>query len=293
MKKVLRKQLNTIQWGGVGCFLGGIILIFFNELVEYIYKDNTAYPGILINILKNYLPNFSTDLIFAAFTIFILDYFYQKEAEEKEKRDLIFRMGSANNAVATDAARQLKNGDFWMISLEGKRFDGADLSGADFRKANLRNTDLMDTNLTGAKMENAHLEGAVIIDTNLNNANLRNTHFSGATIRSTKKELHIFEGANLYRANFEGAIFSVLIDEKLVVDESIELRHAYRLNHATMPNGKRYDGRYNLSGDNNQPGIDINDDNCMADFYGVTLEDYQMGQKWYMENILSSRTQIF
>ena len=285
MKKVSIRKLNSIQWLGIGSLLLGILIILVT----------VPMPGFFINLIKDYSVHVSTDLIFVAITILIIDRINKKEAKKREIQDLIFRMGSANNVVATEAARRLKGGDFWSVSLKGERFPGADLTKADLKKADLRNTDLFGTNLTEADLENALLEGATIIDTNLRRANLWNAHLEGANITVTIKGLHIFKEANLHNANFKGAHFLIKKEDKIVENESIELRHANRLNHAIMPNGKRYDGRYNLQGDLNQPSVieKVNDVDFMAGFYGVSKEEYQEGQKWYRKNLSSERNQVF
>lgn len=66
-----------------------------------------------------------------------------------------------------------------------------------------------------------------------------------------------------------------------------QLSDLSRLWHATMPNGKRYDGRFNLWGD--LEGIadksDIEDPEFMAMIYAVSLEEYLAGQEWAEENL--------
>ena len=285
MKKLSSNKPDKIQWLGIGSGLVGLLL----GLVTW------RLPSIFINLLRDYSVHVSTDLIFVAITILIIDNLNKAEAIKRERQDLIFQMGSANNVVATEAVRRLKGGDFWSNSLQGKRFPGADLTKAELKEADLRNTDLDGTNLTEAKLEYAHLEGAVFIDTNLSRANLSNAHLENAKILVTIKDLHIFEGANLNEVDLKGATFSIKKEEELVNDESLQLCYANRLNHAIMPDGRPYDGRYRLKGDINQPDVINNEDdiNIMARFYGVTVEEYKEGQKWYRENLASERSQVF
>ena len=54
-----------------------------------------------------------------------------------------------------------------------------------------------------------------------------------------------------------------------------------------MPDGKLYDGRYWLQGDlkcASKEGMDIQNPKEMAEYFGVSLEEYEIGQKWYMDN---------
>jgi uncharacterized protein YjbI with pentapeptide repeats len=285
MKKLSIQKLNPIQWLGIGFFLLGILIFLATVVLQ----------SLVDNLLKDYLVNVSTDLIFVSITVLIIDSLNKEEARKRERQDLIFRMGSANNVVATEAARRLKAGDFWIFSLRGERFPNADLTKADLKGADLRDVDLFGTNLTEANLENSHMEGAIIIDTNFRKADLSNAHLEGAFIRATINNLFIFKDANLHNANLNGATFSIKKEETMVEDESLQLRHAYRLNHAIMPNGNRYDGRYRLGGDINQPGVSEKegDESFMASFYGVPVEEYQEGQKWYRKNLFSERNQIF
>jgi uncharacterized protein YjbI with pentapeptide repeats len=147
--------------------------------------------------------------------------------------------------------------DLRCAHLRGADLTGADLQGADLRQADLRNADLSKADLTGARM---------------NRANLRGTHLAGA----------ILQGADLFHTDLEE-----------VVDLSAEqLTQANRLRAAIMPDGGRYDGRYNLRGDLKDSKVihvDPADAEGMADFYRVPVEDYQRGQAW-AENYLANIT---
>jgi len=86
-----------------------------------------------------------------------------------------------------------------------------------------------------------------------------------------------FEGVNLKRANLSGARW--LNDDKLV--------KAQRLWLVTMPDGTRYNGRFNLIADierAKEQGIDINNPIDMARDYGVSVAEYEKGQQWALEN---------
>jgi uncharacterized protein YjbI with pentapeptide repeats len=151
----------------------------------------------------------------------------------------------------------LRRMDLRCAHLRGADLAGADLQGADLRQADLRDTDLSKADLTGARM---------------NRANLRGTHLAGA----------ILQGADLFHTDLEE-----------VVDLSAEqLTQANRLRAAIMPDGGRYDGRYNLRGDLKDSKvihIDPADAEEMADFYRVPVEDYRRGQAW-AENYLADIT---
>jgi hypothetical protein len=91
--------------------------------------------------------------------------------------------------------------------------------------------------------------------------------------------------ADLFQTDFTNATFKGLANGAWSEDEQhIQLQEAKRLQFATMPNEKKYDGRYNLQGDYESAlaeGVDINDINLMAKFYDVSLEEYLEGQDWH------------
>lgn len=74
-------------------------------------------------------------------------------------------------------------------------------------------------------------------------------------------------GANLQGADLTGA--NNLSDEQLA--------STYMLREATMPDCSRYDGRFSLLGDiedARKHGVDTNSSQWMAQWYGVSLEEY-------------------
>ena len=114
----------------------------------------------------------------------------------------------------------LKNIALIHAHLEGADLMNADLEGVDFHQAHMEFADLSSANLNGAKMVRATLKGA---------------NFSKADLT----------GADLFKANLVDAIGLT----------PAQLRTAKRLIGATLPDGKLYDGRYNLEGDMAIPGM--------------------------------------
>jgi uncharacterized protein YjbI with pentapeptide repeats len=117
--------------------------------------------------------------------------------------------------------------------------------------SDLRETDLSLANLKGAKLCRANLYRADLSTTNI-------------------------EDADLHKANLNRAYN--LTDE--------QLSQARRLRGARMPDGRHYDGRFNLAGDiafAQTGGIDTEDATAMAAFYGVSEQEYTPGQQWAQE----------
>ncbi|MBI5952475.1 MAG: pentapeptide repeat-containing protein [Chloroflexi bacterium] len=118
---------------------------------------------------------------------------------------------------------------------------------------------------------------------NLLRANLRKVLLVKADLRGAlfyKAELW---DAYLHETNLTGAI--ELEDWQLVTVKY--------LRKAILPDGKVYDGRFNLRGDlswaYDKLGIAKDDDQAIADFYGVPVDDYRRGQIWAAENLQKLR----
>jgi uncharacterized protein YjbI with pentapeptide repeats len=135
--------------------------------------------------------------------------------------------------------------------------------------------------LCKVRLQGANLSGANLCVAGLHQANLEWADLSGAILRGTKLSLCNLSGANLKDAKIENADFykASLRRVKNLTDD--QLRSAARLWGAIMPDNKRYDGRFSLFGDlvlaqwNN---VDTSDSRAMAEFYGVPLDIYTVGQ---------------
>jgi len=172
---------------------------------------------------------------------------------------LIRKLRSSKPYVIQNAVEELRrrghlmDGTLRWVYLRYVNLQGIDLSGA-----NLQNTDL-----NMAKLQGVDLSGANLVETRLNRANLRFALLAGANLR----------GALLNNANLQG-----------ILDVTHEqLASVYKLRGATMPDGSRYDGRFNLIGDLADARFlhfDPLHAEDLSEFYGVSLEDYNSGQDW-------------
>ena len=177
---------------------------------------------------------------------------------------LIRKLRNSNPSIVRYAVEELRrrghleDGTLRWVYLRYVNLQGLDLSGA-----NLQNTDL-----NMAKLQGVDLSGANLVETHLNKANLRFALMAGANLK----------GAFLNQANLQGILD--LTEE--------QLSHAYKLRGTTMPDGSRYDGRFNLDGDLADARflhVDINDPTAMADFYGIAVKEYENGQAWVKEHL--------
>jgi uncharacterized protein YjbI with pentapeptide repeats len=167
------------------------------------------------------------------------------------KRQLIRKLLSPDNKIVLQAVEELRacgwleDGTLEGLNLRHAHFQRADLYKANLSKVNLSMADLRWTDLSKADLQGAQLSNANLFRADLSKANLKD--------------------ANLYKANLQGA--------RNITDD--QLSQAFRLREAIMPDGSRYDGRFNLPGDleTARAGhIDINDPDAMTEFYGVAAE---------------------
>lgn len=217
------------------------------------------------------LPNIVTDLLGVAITVFIIDTMYRVRSDTERKKVLIAKLGSKNNAVATDALHELE-AEGWLsdgslnraflisCNLDGNSFSNADLRRVSFSFATLRETTWLEADLQGAFLDHVDLTNATL------SMHAVDTHFAEADLT----------GATLSSANLSGA---------KVRHE--QLRKARSLWKAKMPNGELYDGRYNLQSDVElflKYSRNPNDPQEWAIFYGVSIQQYLNGQKWATAN---------
>lgn len=174
------------------------------------------------------------------------------------KTELINKIWSQENKYSLQAIEELRVRN-WLSdgSLRGVAFCHAQLQSAD-----LSNADLCDVDFHQASLDFANLSEAKLNSAKLNRASLQGANFDHADLTF----------ADLHKANLRGARN---LSEK-------QLASTGHLFGAMLPDGKPYDGRYNLPGDLAQAKwarVEVSDSQAMADFYGVPLDTYLAGQK--------------
>ncbi|NDJ53753.1 MAG: pentapeptide repeat-containing protein [Chloroflexi bacterium] len=116
--------------------------------------------------------------------------------------------------------------------------------------------------LSDGSIRGRELRGSNWMTANLYEADLRDTDLTNA----------VFIRADLVKANLTGAKV-----------QDGQLARAFKLWQAIMPDGTLYNGRMNLQGDlalARKKGFSPSDPASLAEFYGVSQEDYQRGQAW-------------
>lgn len=217
-------------------------------------------------------------------------------AEEADNRVVLLRqLRSSNNWTALRACERLRtlgaveDGTLSNANLSSANLAGADLFRANLIQSNLQEANLSQTNLTEARLSGADMLGATLYRANLFRADLSSANlFRAKLIESNLQEVFFFQvdlrGADLKGAVLKGARLSSTHLDGASVTIS-QLIQAAMLSGTTMPDGSRYDGRFNLPGDVQfatflDMELDINDPAAMAGFYEVSLSDYMRGQSW-------------
>ncbi|NDJ53570.1 MAG: pentapeptide repeat-containing protein [Chloroflexi bacterium] len=212
---------------------------------------------------------------------------------QREKFELLQRLNHSEEEVVQLALQTLlvrgwhRDGTLKAASLEGVYFGAVDLSEADMRRSNLRQIQLNGANLTGANLAEADLTSANLTGTSLVKANLEGANLHGAFLYES----------NLSRANLrEANLWDVRLGTTNLMEAMIDPEQMIAVNalhNATMPDGDRYDGRFNLPGDVDLAKflmIDVEDTQSMAVFYGVSVGRYAEGQRWAQDNLPNLRT---
>ena len=227
--------------------------------------------------LRDLAESFGTELGSIALTVLIIDSLNQRRETRSEKARLIQQMHSQDKHTATQAVEDLRvrgwltdgtlrDAPLWEANLDGSELMGADLRGAYLGWASLQGAIIQRASLQGVSLAGARLQGADLEGVDLRSASLVGANLTGARLRGAN-----LEKADLRRANLQEAGVSVQ-----------QLIRAYAMQGATMPNGSRYDGRFQLRGDVSGAallGIDTRNAEHMAvEWYRVSLEDYQRGK---------------
>ncbi len=216
--------------------------------------------------LVDILPNLATDLFIIAITILLIDTIYKKQSDLEVKKVLIAQLGSNNAIISTKALLELRARN-WL-------YDGS------LQKAFLLKADISDGSFDFGDLRKVILDFAILQRTEWTNSNLERAFMTFADLRGAEfkprdeEDLSLpakMNGVSLHFANLLGA--SISTDQLKVVNS---------LWRAIMPDGQRYDGRYNLQGD-----IDIYTKYSsntptsgeLAKFYGVAEEIYLQGQR--------------
>ena len=177
------------------------------------------------------------------------------------KTELINKIWGLENKYSLQAIEELR--------VRGWLADGS-LRGVALCQAQLQDANLMEADLSNVDFHQANLDYA-----DLRKAKLNGVKFSRASLQGVNFDHADLNYADMYKVNLRGA--RNLNDEQLC--------QINQLLGSIMPDGKPYDGRFNLPGDLGRARwakVDVSDPTTMANFYGVSLETYLESQKKYV-----------
>lgn len=285
----------TIRNVGIAFAVASIAVIIIGYIVEIGRFE--AVP-----LLRSLWANVGTELASIAITVLLIDKLIQRRDVEMDRARLVRDFRSEVRDAALRAVEELRaqgwlyDGSLQYADLSRCNLDSVDLSKVDLadadlslaslQRANLSLANLQGADLNSADMTSASLHGADLRETNLVLTNLRNANLSSANLQGAALLNSDLQGANLKEAN--------LCEAQLQMAQHLSYKQlvtACALRGASMTDGSRYDGRYNLDGDLLEAirdGVDPNSAVAMARYYGVSLIDYQHGQEWARENLPSS-----
>ncbi len=207
---------RRFSWWSFAVRLIGILLLVLAALVALV-GSLWSYGAITIkDLITNLWPNIATDLMSTAITILVLDYFFERRADEQKKAELIRDLGSKTNDFALRAARELrargwhKDGTLAgaylpRANLTDATLWGADLTGAYLEDANLTRAALWGGNLTRARLDNADLTDANLVGATLKRVVLTNANLTDADLADANLVGATLAGANLTRARLDNA----------------------------------------------------------------------------------------
>jgi hypothetical protein len=237
----------TPRMAAFGFLVMGIAIL----ILGYRYQHP---EGLSWNALTSDLyANVGVDFVSIAITVLVIDALNQRREVRMEKRRLIREMGSRDNGIALRAVQELREYSYLSDgSLRSVWLMSANLEGAELYSADIRGAALHSANLRGAELVGANLSRAALWRTNLADAGLIYADLSGAN----------FKYANLECARVTHN----------------QLEKSYSLRGTVLPNGKVYDGSFQLKGDIDeakQDGIDISDPVALAKWYAVPWEEFR------------------
>ena len=251
--------LSNRKYSGVIKYFSKIVenfklIVMF--LVLFTLASILLYFGIRPIKYNDLFLNLGTEIVGIIITVGFVDQIIKSRENIQIKKLLLLKLSSPNNSDALTALTELEVRK-WAISLDFINLENANLS-----NANLKDKTLRHITATNAIFHKTFFNNADLSDAILKNADLREAIFQNTKLTN----------AELAGANLENAKFSSM--------KNI-LSSAKTLYGATMPDGNKYNGEYNLSGDRALHLANGGEDTpeSWAEFYNVPIEKYMLGQK--------------
>ena len=219
--------------------------------------DSKKYCDIYQFIIQNYF-SIALELISIAITILIIDRTYELRSKKELLERLKRQLGSKHSVIALEAVDQLRSIDALTNgSLQYIKLRHADLSSADLEESSLEGADMESANLSNANLTGVKLILSILTNTNFSNAKVVSADLSNSNLYNSD-----LSGADLSWTNLEGC-------EMLTENQLGQCRSLWG---CILPNGERYDGRFDLPGDIEEAkryGINYDDPTERTRFYSI------------------------
>ena len=288
MKRIKKRNFQSIRLIGLLLVILGVAMTIYLQV-----RSGKLLEKAVLDFASN---QFGVQLFGMGLTVVLIDWLYEKRDEREKKYQLIKELGSLDRSLSTRAALELSSRN-WLSDgtlkksiLLNANLERADLDEADFSFCNLEEANFKLANIGGGVFHNIHGKNANFVESFLEKADFYSAHLWKANFVSANLRNAGFANADLWQANFEKAYLQDCLFTRAVL-KSVNFREAKYLTQgqlavaselcaAIMPDGSRYDGRYQLPGDlanAKERKISIEDDVAMADFYGVPVDIYLSG----------------
>lgn len=243
-----------------------LLIILLGIFLLWVWLEKFTWKDLSSNLLSEYAG--------ILVTITVIDALNAWRIDQKEKESLILSFTSPNKLVATEAARVLRiKGWLTNGSIKDVLFQRTSLDQAELHQASLRNSIFLYTSLKGANINLADISNCTFTDTILENAHAHGTKFDGSIIiGETVKPENFFKNAEFIGASFRSVNFMGVRNDEITEDPSIFFLSASKMRNSIMPDGTKYDGRYQLAGDVSDAinlGFDPYDEESMRKFYEI------------------------
>lgn len=264
-----------------------LTIIAFGSGIGSVLLHWKAVGGLSKGWFSGWLQGLSTEMVGAILTAVVLGSILssaqQRAAEAPLRQSLIEKLNSGDVTTTLSAIAELR-GNGWLSdgTLKGIGLYKASFSGANIAGANLQEAQIFGVDFSNTYLEQADFSKATIMGSSFRGLYVPGVNFEGAGISSTD-----FSNTDLRMASFRNTQLMGVNLEGATIEE-VQMVLCRGLLRSTMPDGKRYDGRYMLPQDiwnAEYLGIDTEDPKAMADFYEVPLTRYQEGQAWALENL--------
>lgn len=270
------KSLRIIQLLAWGLLASGLVLLIYGSLQQWQGVRSQVSHGFWLEfVLQNY-SNFSAELISVSITVLLIDRLYRTQ----DRRDRVLHLTSL--AVSKDA--QVSKNAVQEL-LAGGNFQDGLLEGANLAEVDFHDIGLPNSRLASAYLVSANFSGSILFGSDLSWANCGDVDFSNSSLARCNLVQGFFHRANFELADLVGAQVALAeFTETNLRGATIspaQLASLFSLWGSIMPNGSKYNGRFNLPGDAEYyKNISSKKVIAIHDFYGVSKKAYEWGQKW-------------